>query len=319
MALRHVAAAFLSFVLALSAVCPSFADTVDLRSGDSVCKVDVEQGARIVSWKVHGEEMLWNPSVPRKDDGKWRHGGIPLVWPWAGGEYPDGVTNGPLHGVAWRRPFKVEKRRKIPGGEAIDLSIEACGLRGDYTIAIKYFSLRFSFRTTNVSAEPLKYAMAIHPYFYLPERNQAEVDGLDGLRYCDTRDGHFTNGVWRGVMPITQWTDHVFRLEGKPLCVQVRDARVKRNKWISIFEKQQEYRPTPHICVFSRDAATCCVWNPGEMWAAVGAPFYGELEEDAFRHILSVEPCTADMKDAAPLQPGESRTLTAQISRACSI
>ena len=319
MALRHVAAAFLSFVLALVAVCPSFADTVDLRSGDSICKVDVEHGARIISWKVHGEEMLWNPSAPQKDDGKWRHGGIPVVWPWQGDEYPDGMTNGPLHGVAWQCPFKVERRTKTERGEELLLSLEACGLRADYSIALEHDGLRFRFKTTNIGNLPRKYAMAIHPYFYLPERNQAEVEGLDGVCYRDTRSGYSTNGVWKGVMPITQWTDHVFRLDGRQLCIQVRDARVKRNKWLSIFMESPGYRPTPHIRVFSRDAATCCVWNPGEMWAAVGAPLYGELEEDAFRHILSVEPCTAEMKDAKPLLPGESKVLTAQISRAWSI
>ena len=315
MAFRHVAAAFLSSVLAFVAVCPSFADTVDLRSDDSVCKVDVEHGARIISWKVHGEELLWNPSVPQKDDGKWRHGGIPVVWPWQGGEYPDVVTNGPLHGVAWQSQFKVESRTKTECGEELAMSLEDCGLRADYTVSIEHENLRFRFKTTNIGNLPRKYAMAIHPYFYLPERNQAEVEGLDGLCYCDTRDGHSTNGVWKGVMPITQWTDHVFRLDGRPLCVQIRDARVKRNKWLSVFMESPGYRPTPHIRVFSRDAASCCVWNPGEMWAAVGAPFYGDLEVDAFRHILSVEPCTAGMKDATPLQPGESRTLTAEFAR----
>ena len=54
----------LSFVL--------FADTITLNCGGDVCKVDVAHGARIVSWQVRGEEMLWNPSVPQKDDGTWR-------------------------------------------------------------------------------------------------------------------------------------------------------------------------------------------------------------------------------------------------------
>ena len=290
-----------------------FADTLDLRSGDDVCRVDVEHGARIVSWKVRGEEMLWMPSVPQKADGKWRHGGIPVVWPWQCDEYPDGMTNGPLHGVAWSSPFKVESRRKTDRGEELSLSLEACGLRADYAIVLGRESLRFRFKTTNLDKVPRKYAMAFHPYFYLPERNQAEVDGLDGLRYSDTRDGHSTNGTWKGTLPIMQWTDHVFQLEGRPLCAEIRDVREKRNKWMSIFMPSPGYRPTPRVRVFSQDADSCCVWNPGEMWAAVGASLYGELEDDAFRHILSVEPCTASMKDAAPLQPGESRLLTAEI------
>ena len=154
----------LSFVL--------FADTLDLRSGDSVCKIDGEHGARIMSWKVCGEEMLWMPPVPQKDDGKWRHGGIPIVWPWQGDEYPDGITNGPLHGIAWQSPFKVERRTKTEHGESLSLSLEADGLRADYTVSVRRESLRFSFRTTNIGSAPRKFAMSIHPYFYLPERKE---------------------------------------------------------------------------------------------------------------------------------------------------
>ena len=301
MALRPVAAAFLSFVLALAAVRPSLADTLDLRSGNGVCKVDVEHGARILSWKVHGEEMLWNPSVPQKDDSKWRHGGIPIVWPWQCDEYPDGVTNGPLHGIAWQSPFKVENRKKLKAGEELALSLEACGLRADYVIIHACGSLRLKFKTTNIDKVPRKFAMSIHPYFCLSERNQTVVQGLNGLRYRDTRDGFATNGVWKGAMPITAWTDHEFLRRDTELRGLV---FVAGKAWLS---------------VRSLDAEAFWVWNPGERWAEIGAALYGELPDDAWRHILSIEPSTFGLKDAKPLQPGESKVLTAQISRACSI
>ena len=302
MSLRYVAAAFLSSVLAVVAVCPSFADTVNLRSGDSVCKVDVEHGARIVSWKVRGEEMLWNPSVPQKDDGKWRHGGIPIVWPWQADEYSDGVTNGPLHGVAWSSPFTVERRTKTEHGEALSLSLEADGLRADYTVSVRRESLRFSFRTTNIGRAPRKFAMSIHPFLYLPERDRTLVGGLDGLRYRDTRDGFSTNGVWKGLMPITAWTDHEF-LRGDDSLGAI------------VYEREGCAR----FLVRSDDAAAFWVWNPGERWADHGALLFGELPDDAWRHILSIEPSTTGMRDAKPLQPGESRTLTAEISRVHSL
>ena len=291
----------LVFVLCLlSAVL--FADTIDLRSGDSVCKVDVEHGARIVSWTVRGEELLWNPSKPQKDDGKWRHGGIPLVWPWQGDEYPDGVTNGPLHGVAWQSPFRIESRTKTELGEGLSLSLESSGLRADYVVSVRRESLRFSFKTTNIGNFPRKYALAIHPYFYLPERNQAEVEGLDGLRYRDTRDGLATNGIWRGLMPITAWTDHEFLRGGGSL-------------GSIVYEREGCAR----LLVRSDDAAAFWVWNPGERWVDHGALIFGELPDDAWRHILSIEPSTTGMRDAKPLQPGESRTLTVEISRVHSL
>ena len=278
------------------------ANTLDLRCGDDVCKVDVEHGARITSWKVRGEEMLWNPSVPQKNDGKWRHGGIPIVWPWQGDEYPDGVTNGPLHGVAWQSPFKIERRTKTEHGEALSLSLEADGLRADYTVSIRREGLRFSFKTTNIGSAPRKFAMSIHPFLYLPERNRTLVEGLDGLRYRDTRDGFATNGIWRGLMPITAWTDHEFLRGGGSLGAIV-------------YEREGSAR----LLVRSDDAEAFWVWNPGERWAEIGAALYGELPDDAWRHILSIEPSTLGMKDAKPLQPGESKVLTAQISRIWSI
>ena len=302
MALRYVAAAFLSFGLAFAAVRPTLADTLDLRSGDDVCAVDVEHGARIVSWKVHGEEMLWNPSVPRKDDGKWRHGGIPLVWPWQGDEYPDGMTNGPLHGVAWQSPFKVESRKKLKAGEELALSLESCGLRADYVIIYSCGSLRLKFKTTNIDKVPRKFAMSIHPYFCLSERDQTVVQCLDGLRYRDTRDGFATNGIWKGLMPITAWTDHEFLRGGGSLGAIV-------------YEREGCAR----LLVRSDDAEAFWVWNPGERWAEIGAALYGELPDDAWRHILSIEPSTLGMKDAKPLQPGESKVLTAEISRVDSL
>lgn len=290
----------LSFVLCLLSFV-LFSDTLDLRCGDDVCKVDVEHGARIVSWKVRGEEMLWMPSVPQKDDGKWQHGGIPIVWPWQGDEYPDGLTNGPLHGVAWLSPFKVERRTKTECGEELELSLESAGLRADYTISF-CGHLQLKFKTTNIANVPKKFAMSIHPYFYLPERNQAVVEGLDGLRYRDTRDGFATNGVWKGTMPIMAWTDHEFLCGGSVLlgCFVSSAGRSR-------------------LHIVSLDAEAFWVWNPGERWAEIGAPLFGELPDGAWRHILSIEPSTFGLRDAKPLQPGESKVLTAQISRAWSI
>ena len=245
--------------------------------------------------------MLWNPSVPQKNDGKWRHGGIPIVWPWQGDEYPDGVTNGPLRGVAWQRPFKVESHTTSSRADQLELSLEAGGLRADYSILCGDRLLNLTFKTTNMDKVPRKFAMSIHPYFYLSERNQTVVEGLNGRRYRDTRAGFVTNGVWKGEMPITAWTDHEFLRRDVGLSSLV---FVAGKVWLS---------------VRSSDAEAFWVWNPGERWAQIGAPLYGELPDDAWRHILSIEPSTSGMKDAKPLQPGESKVLTAQISKAWSI
>ena len=73
------------------------------------------------------------------------------------------------------------------------------------------------------------------------------------------------------------------------------------------------------LIVQSNDAGAFWVWNPGENWAKNGAALYGELPDDAWRHILSIEPSTFGMKDAKPLLPGESRVLTAVITKGNSL
>ena len=73
------------------------------------------------------------------------------------------------------------------------------------------------------------------------------------------------------------------------------------------------------LIIHSNDADAFWVWNPGENWAKNGAALYGELPDDVWRHILSIEPSTFGMKDAKPLLPGESRVLTAIISKVDSL
>ena len=41
-------------------------------------------GARVVSFRVGGEEVIWNSRVPGRPTAKWNHGGIPVCWPWFG-------------------------------------------------------------------------------------------------------------------------------------------------------------------------------------------------------------------------------------------
>lgn len=277
--------------LALAAFQAAAANVI-LKSPTATCEIAPEDGARIVSWKVDGAEMLWNPSVPARD-GKWRHGGIPLVWPWAATDWPEGEVHSP-HGIAWTRPFKVEARRTTAEADEVVLSLEACGLRGEYTIRLTD-RLGLRFRTKNVGAAPRSFEMAYHPYLYLKDRDGTTIDGFDALRYRDTRDGFATNGVWKGAVAVNSWLDHVFYRSDAPVTAAVRDGTSGRRLRIS-----------------SPEAAVYVVWNPGEQWTTEGTPEYGGLETGAYRHILSVEPSTLDRKLAPPLRPGEERVLTAE-------
>lgn len=290
-----------AFVLCLLSLV-LFADTIDLRSGDSLCKVDVEHGARIVSWKVAGRELLWNPSEAPKEDGRWRHGGIPLVWPWQGDEWPTNAVDKAPHGVAWKSRFERQIERDfqgnvVPPKQGVTLFLEAEGLKAEYKIWLGDRYLRLTLKTKNVSAEPRPYAMSFHPYFYLKERDKATVGGVNGFRYRDALCGCATNGVWKGWLPLTAWTDLEFFCGDKEMSVYFLEEDVNRC-----------------IFVFSSNAQAFWVWNPGKEWTVEGMPLYGGLEKDAWRHILSVEPSTVSIKKAVPLKPGEEQTISAEFN-----
>ena len=68
--------------LLFAAAALSFADaqTIELAAGSSSCTVDLD-GARIVSLRCAGEEVLWNATPPQKSAPDWAHGGLPVCWP----------------------------------------------------------------------------------------------------------------------------------------------------------------------------------------------------------------------------------------------
>ncbi|MBO7721917.1 MAG: hypothetical protein J6T01_05890 [Kiritimatiellae bacterium] len=267
------------------------AGNVVLRSQTAICEIAPEDGARIVSWRVNGRELLWNPSTPAPKDGKWRHGGVPLVWPWVADEWPADVEKSP-HGVAWKHPFKVESRRTSEISDEITMSFSAYALRAEYTVTLSD-RLSFRFKTKNTGDKPRRYAMSLHPYFRLQERDRTVIKGFDALRYRDMRAGFVTNGVWKGDVKVVSWLDHEFYRGTAPMKAEFNDGDCR-------------------ITVSSADSAAYVVWNPGDQWPVEGTEMYGGLEKGAWRHILSVEPSSADLKDAVPLRPGEERTLTAE-------
>ena len=59
------------------------AERIELLHDDARCVIET-RGARVVSYSVAGRELLWMPKASLDDDPVWRHGGIPVAWPWFG-------------------------------------------------------------------------------------------------------------------------------------------------------------------------------------------------------------------------------------------
>ena len=145
------------------------AERVELASGDAKCVVDT-QGARIVSYSVGGREQLWMPPDDSDCNPIWRHGGLPLAWPWYG---RIGTGDANIHGYAWKHPFAVKART----ADSVVLELKTAAATLTYGISLgKELTLRVE--TANTSAFDFPFAVAFHPYFRVGERDRTVVEGV---------------------------------------------------------------------------------------------------------------------------------------------
>ena len=160
------------------------AGQIALSNGRETCLVDT-CGARVLSYVVGGTEVLWNMDARLSEGAPWRHGGIPITWPWFG-RLGNGESD--IHGYAWKNHFKV----KSQGKDSVVLKLETGGLRLEYSIALSD-GLHLTMRTTCTSSFPQPVGMGFHPYFRVGERDRAIVEGMyDEPVSC-------TNAVDKGV------------------------------------------------------------------------------------------------------------------------
>ena len=276
-------------LLVLSLTFGASAELVVLKHGEATCAVDTDDGARIISWKVNGDERLWMPKTGATD-AKWRHGGIPLCWPWICDGWPKDAPHSP-HGLAWCGKFAVKERVTDAVGDRLTMTFSAWGLSLEYTVALAD-SLSFVVKSKNESLQLKTMQFSIHPYFRLENRDQTALTGLEGLVFHDMREGKETNAVWKGEMKITDTFDHEFyRKSMRQLPATICELNGRR------------------LEIASPQSDMLVVWNPGPGWTTEGTELYGGLEPDAWRHFMSVEPSIVPYT----LIPGETRIFTARM------
>ena len=260
--------------------------TILLVATNASCRVE-EAGARIVSWRVDGDELLWNPPAPNGTTNKWHHGGMPLCWPWFGQ-----CDRWPPHGKAWLSLAQVLRRTQ----NEVSLAVATETFGGTYTVSLSG-RLRLAVRTRNRSAVPQKYSVGIHPYFKLSNRNAAHVEGLDGWTYFDWRDPKLTKAVWRGRVALVAAFDHSFaKKRGAANIAALVDPMAGRR-----------------ISLRAPEADEYVVWNPGAEWPADGLEFIDGFGTDDCLHFACLEPGFAELHPVT-LAPGEEHVFTAEFS-----
>ena len=262
-------------------------------------------GARILSLKIHGDEVLWRPREWRLEGGVgWAHGGIPLCWPWFGSSGPDPKVK---HGFAHLRKFTLRHKH-----ETKERSELVFGLSADaetrrlwpYEFDLEYRliltdRLRLELKTVNTGKETFRFTTGFHPYFAIGDRDRTLVTGTDGMRFCDSRVTMKYDSVWHGDMPLLSSFDHVFVEKGPTAFHAIEDAARGRRIELS-----------------SGGAARLVVWNPGSEEPAEENPAPGRIAAGDWRRLICVEPAILWQEAARSVAPGASYVLWAEIALA---
>ena len=273
-------AMFLLLLLAAEA----FAQTVEMKTASASCRVDLE-GARILSFRVRGSEMLWNDDPPQTKASDWAHGGIPVCWPCFG---PG--SDGSIHGTAWRRTFSLRSRMESDRRSEMLLELRQGDVRLEYSIVVTDV-LVLEMTTVNGGTNDFRCSFGFHPYFLAGERDMASVEGVDGLPFEDDPSvGRRMKGVWRGPVRMSKTIDRIFALPGATAGMFVMRDPAK-NRSVSL-----ECSGASHLNI----------WNPG---AEKQCP--GFVPGDEWRRFVCVEPLASGTGSAkhVVIAPSERRTL----------
>lgn len=276
---------------ALAAAVPA----VELATAKATARIELD-GARVVSFRANGEEVIWNSRVPGvPQSSRWSHGGIPVCWPWFG--LSGGHGKDDPHGFARSSRFEV-----VSTSSNAERAQAVLRLRSDartrqiwpHDFELVYEAtltdtLRLSLRTVNTGDAPFSFSAGFHPYFRLGDRRDAKVTGVDGLRFCDARIGTTPDATWRGDLDLSAAAgyDHVFD-----------------EKWASASHVIVDRSLGRRICETSSGVTRLVIWTPEIREDAKENPGPGQLGVGDWRHFACVEPAFLWDDREITLQPG---------------
>ncbi len=241
---------------------------IALRTKDATCRISA-YGARVTSLVLGGSETLWMPDRDLHRPGKWRHGGIPLCWPWFGWRevYPGQEC---IHGFAHEREFTVRSLRET--GDVSELVL-GFSRKGQFDLEVSFRltdRLEIICKTANVGKVPMPYVSAFHPYLLVGDFERIRVFDGEGKEPCDLRRDPLDDEVQLGAGDFSYCVDDPVRCRRIVLC--------------------------------SSKADRCNIWNCRASWPVGGYPQIDAFESGEWRRFISVEPVYSECRGG--LLPG---------------
>lgn len=264
---------------------------IDIAHPQVTARIALE-GAHLLQCTPAGQApLLWvSPDDPQLP-GKSLRGGIPLCWPWFGGDRPQAA-----HGIARRAPWQLSAAEQDAQGVYLrfDLPAECIAetLPGEpWQVYVEYrlgADINVQLTTTNLGEQPMTLSQALHTYLPVTTIQQARISGLDGATYIDALDD-WTHKTQVGEIEFVGELDRIYYGHSGPL--HLHDGA--------------------HPIVVERQGSeSVVVWNP---WQAKSLRL-SEFPADGYLGMLCIEAANAG-PDTRLLQPGQSHTLGTRIRR----
>ena len=283
-------ARLLALSLVLSGMFAHAGGFVELRYGESSATVATD-GARVLSLRLDGREVLWQPSQWLFPGGKGSHGGIFICWPWFGS---DGPKEHARHGFAREHVFSVREKERnglFLGLAANDRTKEIFPHDFDLEVGFSLTTrLSVTLRTRNLGDDAFEFGGGFHPYLAVGNRDDAVVKGINGLPCANGTDEMLP---WKGDLRVTSACDSLFSESRTVGSYEVVDAVLSRC-----------------IGLVSYGTNRLVVWNPGMIGDAADTP--GAIGPDGWRRFICVEPVlTGDGK--IRLKPGDRHQMSLEL------
>lgn len=157
-------------------------------------------GGQVLSWQPREQlPVFWLSDASYYSSGKAIRGGVPLCWPWFGGEVklPNGTINKVSnHGFARQSQWKISDIKMSASATEITLSLigEQCSTHWPAAFELSQIlvfgeSFQQSLTMKNLSAETVAYTGALHSYFCVGDPQKTEIPALSHVFYDDKLSG----------------------------------------------------------------------------------------------------------------------------------
>jgi len=227
-------------------------------------------GAHVVSWKPAGlSERLFLSAASEFKPGKAIRGGIPII-------FPQFDRLGPLqkHGFArllrWDtvpdacRPDQASATFILHDSEATH-SVWPYSFQAEVKVAIGGNRLSVCLTVKNTGNEPFTFTTALHTYCRVANILTTTVDGLSGIRYLDTRQTPWIEGI-EGNTPVNFPDEFDRNYHAAPRTVRL-------------------CTPEQIISVESEGFPDLVLWNPGPLLSAS----LKDMEPNGYQRFVCIE------------------------------